>query len=323
MTNVLNTLVRRQVRHRDVGFRARGFPPCDADVRDYLEARAHAFVTGAHAFGQHSDQPHAALVEAAEPDLRGFAYEGAGMVAAMADLLALGRGRHLQRLLSGEGRNYRHLAHVGAGWGLSVTRWPRPTALRGIDPLLRWLALDGRGFHRAYFTPQLTLAALHGLDDSEETQLHAAGVGRALWFTRGADLPRIAVDIAVAPPGLQPSMWSGVGLAACYAGRPGAVDGAELRDLAGPAAPHVGQGVVFALAARAAHGLPSDTGRQQLAGHLGVRADGAAELAERTCADLVAPGAPVTAMLTWRARLAQQCRQSVLVDVSGDRTADA
>ena len=256
-----------------------------------------------------------------EPELRGFAYEGAGMVAAMADLLKIGRGRHLQRLLSQEGHNYRHLIHVGAGWGLSVTRWPRPTALRQIDPLLRWLALDGRGFHRAYFAPQLTLAALHRLDDSDETQLHAAGVGRALWFTRGADLPKIAVDVATAPLILQPSMWSGVGLAACYAGRPGAVDGAELLALAGPASPHAGQGVVFALAARAAHGLANDTGRRRLAAHVGVCADEAAELAERTCADMVATRASVTAMVIWRARLAQHCRQSLLAS-SADRTTD-
>ena len=318
MIDALDTLVARRVRHRDVGFRVRGFPPCDADVRDHLEARAHAFVTGAHAFGRHSDQPHEALAEAVEPELRGFAYEGAGMVAAVADLLKLGRGQHLHRLLSQSGQNYRHLVHVGAGWALSVARWPRPTALRHSDPLLRWLALDGRGFHRAYFTPQLTLAALHRLDDNDATQLHAAGVGRALWFTRGADIPKIAVDIAMAPPFLQFSMWSGVGLAACYAGRPGAVDGAELVALAGPASPHVGQGVVFALAARAAHGLPSDMARRRIAAHVGVCADEAAVLADRTCADLMEAGASVTAMITWRARLTHQCRQSLQMTPSGE-----
>lgn len=312
MQGRLTSLLARRVRHADVDFNTRGFPACAKDTREHLEARAHAFVTGAQTFAANPEVPHAALEDSLELELRGFGYEGAGMVAALADLAALGRGWHLHRLLAGEGVRYRHLAHVGAGWGLSVARVGGPRALRRLDPLLRWLTLDGRGFHHEYFAPERTLANLRARGDDDAAQLHSSGVGRALWFTRGADLPRIAVDIAVSPPYLQSSMWSGVGLAACYAGRPDGVDVEELRTLAGRSAAHVGQGVVFALAARHAHGLPVDPDRQRLAANLGVRPFEAAALADRTCDDLACPGAGAASMNTWRARIVSTCPQAEL-----------
>ena len=68
--------------------------------------------------------------------------------------------------------------------------------LAGLDPLLGWLALDGYGFHEGYFHWRETVEqqavpvrlkgyARRGFDQ---------GLGRSLWFVKGAEVGRIADD---------------------------------------------------------------------------------------------------------------------------------
>src|SRR4030095_1282866 len=83
---------------------------------------------------------------------RGFAYEGAGMALALLDTLIPGRRDRLARFLAGPGDAHAYIVHVGAGWILArLPLSPESLLARLRDPLLRWLALDGYGFHEGFF----------------------------------------------------------------------------------------------------------------------------------------------------------------------------
>jgi hypothetical protein len=182
---------------------------------------------------------------------RGFAYEGAAMAYALLDLLAPRRRRRLDALLEAAGSDHVYMIHVGAGWALARLR-RRPFGRLRLDPLLRWLAVDGFGFHEGFFRhdrfvrgtarhPRLRGYGLHAFDQ---------GLGRSLWFVDAADPERIGATISTFGPERRSDLWSGVGLAAAYAGAAGTSDLERLRALAADDAAHIAQGAAFAAAAR-------------------------------------------------------------------------
>ena len=81
------------------------------------------------------------------------------------------RGGRFRRFLAGPGDAHAYMAHVGVGGRWRALPWLRRNiehACSDMDPLLRWLAVDGYGFHEGYFhwprvvTRQLIPAGLHG-----------------------------------------------------------------------------------------------------------------------------------------------------------------
>jgi hypothetical protein len=76
------------------------------------------------------------------------------------------------------------------------------------------------------------------------------GVGRALWFAKGADVAKVAATIATFPEDRRGDLWSGVGLAATYACGVDQQDLEQLQDAARFYRAHVGQGAAFASKAR-------------------------------------------------------------------------
>lgn len=302
-TYSLARLVAGRVVPADVDFRIRGFPLAHVANREHLESRAGAFVAGAHAYAEDPNRPHATLAGIAPP-IRGFAYEGAAMVATVVDVVpALGRGSHLRTLLAGPGYGYRHLIHVGVGWGLAALRLPSPRPLLALSPLLRWLALDGKGFHHCFFGPDETLRKLSSLGPTESNQVLVAGVGRALWFTQAAELARIGEDIDGAPERFRASMWSGVALASCYAGRAEPMTADELGTCAEPYIPAVRQGLTFAAAAIQEHGLGFSEAQAELLRTFDIDPGSPAQLAAECSSDLVTRTGPIDSYQTWRRRL--------------------
>lgn len=294
-------------------FSRRGFRVDRPAQRAELEAHARNFLLGFNLATTHWRAPHAALSEV-DAEERGFAYEGAGMFAGVLDLVTAGRARALARLLAGPGSDYVHLVHVGAGWlftvvGVTATRVP-------ATPLLGWLALDGSGFGEVYFGGVAALRRRAARRPGPTWEARLAGCGRALWFVQSADPDGVAEVVAGAPEPARPHLWSGVGLAAAYAG---AVDeeGRErlVRAAAGYGA-HLRQGVVFAAGARVrADVVPGHTEAacRQL---LGVGAAEAARWADEAAADLGASRA-VAAYLTWKARLRDRTRIARPCDIAG------
>ncbi|MGI8805300.1 MAG: DUF1702 family protein [Thermoleophilaceae bacterium] len=287
----------------NAGFDRRGFPLVPGP-RQRLEEVGRTFVDGYRAGLEHDahDDLSAAL-DRTEPELRGFAYEGAAMAVALRDALAPWRPGRLRGLLAGPGRPHRYMVHVGAGWALARLR-RRPAAIRSLDPLLRWLALDGYGFHQGYFHPD---RHVRGTTIPRGFSGYAArafdqGLGRSLWFVEAARPDAIGSAIARFAEPRRPDLWSGTGLAAAYAG--GATP-QTLRLMAAAAAGHAGhvaQGAAFAAAAREHAGNPA--GHTELACRIltGLSARDAAALTDAAARGLPADGAE-PAYQVWRRRL--------------------
>ncbi len=234
--------------HRLSDFRERGFRLDRPEHRFQLERHADSFVTGFNLAVRHWRDPHAELSQIPEYE-RGFAYEGAAMHAALRDLTTLGSANALTRLLAGAGNDYVHLIHVGVGWALVPLRIPLPVRLPST-PLFRWLALDGAGFAETFFGGRSAMQRRCIGKPTEQWQARVAGCGRALWFVESADTRGVSAAIEESPAEAQPHLWSGVGLAATYAG---CVETSDLDDLAVAAGSHwqyFAQGVLFAAAAR-------------------------------------------------------------------------
>jgi hypothetical protein len=224
----------------ETSFARRGFAPCSNATRARLEAHGAAFVRGfnlglVHDPAREFDRA-ARDVPAAE---RGFAYEGAAMACALLDLLAPRRIRRLDALLA------------DVGWALARLR-RRPFGRLRLDPLLRWLAVDGFGFHEGFFRPDRFVRAMarHPRLRGYASRALDQGLGRSLWFVDAADPERIAATVSVFAPERRGDLWSGVGLAAAYAGAAGSGELERLRALASDHAAHAAQGAAFAAGAR-------------------------------------------------------------------------
>jgi hypothetical protein len=281
-------------------FGRRGFRLDQPQRRTDLETHARSFLTGFNLAVTRWRDPHAALRELDEAE-RGFAYEGAGMYAGLRDFLTAGRAGALRRLLDGPGDRYTHLVHVGAGWLLTPMRVAALPRLPST-PLLRWLAIDGSGFGEVYFGGVRALLRRACGHPTEVWQARLAGCGRALWFVESAYPQGVAEVVERAPAAARPHLWSGVGLAAAYAGAVGDDDREELLRLAGEHHPHLLQGVVFAAGARVRAGVTPEHTERACVQLLGVTAREAAHWTEETSVDLSAYS-HVGAFLEWKKRL--------------------
>jgi hypothetical protein len=235
-------------------FARRGFRLDRPGARATLELHARSFLRGYNLAVARWRDVHDALAGLPDEE-RGFAYEGAAMYAGQRDILTGGRAAAVTALLRGTGQDYLHLIHVGAGWALCPLRLPLPIRLPGT-PLLRWLALDGAGFADVFFGGRTTLdRRAHRAGTNPRRLARLAGCGRATWFLTAADPVAIHALINRVPAPARTALWSGIGLAAAYAGggEPAELD--TLRALAGRYTPHLAQGVVFAATARVRAGI--------------------------------------------------------------------
>ncbi len=248
----------------------RGFFEKSEAARDNLETVGATFLDGyGHAVeARDAADAHERLDRIAEP-FRGFAYEGAGMGAAMLDGLPLGGQRHVTDLLSGPGDRHVYMIYVGVGWAMARLprfRWPAPAS---FDPLLRGLVLDGYGFHQAYFHTRRYVheryrdAAFPWPDgraagraaDTSANSIIDQGIGRAMWFVGGTDVGRVTDLIDSFPADRRADLYAGTGLAATYAGGVGEAELVELRTHAGEYRVQLAQGSAFAAEARIRAGL--------------------------------------------------------------------
>ena len=123
--------------------------------------------------------------------------------------------------------------------------------------------LDGYGFHEGFFRG--ASEPEKGTPYRETSYAQRAfdqGLGRSLWFVEGAHTEPLVARIARFDEPRRADLWSGVGLAACYAGAARAVDGEiyrELLDRAAPHGKHFAQGVAFAAEARERAGNATET----------------------------------------------------------------
>src|ERR1700722_8668204 len=278
----------------DVTFAKRGFPAEPSAATERLEAVPQSVICGFEwGIGARNQWEVERRLDMVDPELRGFAYEGTTMAFTILD--SMGRGHRTRDLLLGPGRPHIFLAYIGMGFAMA--RLPRPVwkkvlpDLTGSEfhPIMSWLVVDGYGFDRAYFDTKRWVDAQYRpspfpWDGAPDYFLRAVdqGIGRALWFICGANVPHVAAAVGRFASERQADRWGGVGLAAAFAGGSDASGLAELRRASGEDWTELALGVVFALKARTYSGcVPPHT---ELAGSAlaDLSAEAAVALADGT-----------------------------------------
>ncbi|MBV8678797.1 MAG: DUF1702 family protein, partial [Planctomycetaceae bacterium] len=293
---------------QETTFARRGFREIEPEVRQRLEGIGEIFLHGYHAALEGGECGALVLrLNAVEAEFRGFAFEGAAMGLALLDYLMPWRRDRLSAFLEGPGAAHVYMVHVGVGWVLGRLGLRVERLLARLDPLLRWLAIDGYGFHEGYFRWRRCVggrevpARLSGYARRAFDQ----GLGRSLWFVEGADASRIAATIAAFPPSRQADLWSGIGLASTYAG---GVERPTLEVLRAAAGSHRGalaQGAAFAAQARQRAGNPAPHTEAACRVYCALSADEAARVTDDALSELPSDGT-VPAFEVWRGRIRER-----------------
>ncbi|MFY9825424.1 MAG: DUF1702 family protein, partial [Thermoanaerobaculia bacterium] len=210
----------------------------DGPMRRRMEEIAHSFSAGCHAaLEQPRPGPLATRLARAEPELQGFAYEGAGLGLALLDAMTPWRRHRLRDFIAGPGSPQTYMLHVGAGWVMGRLPIPWGPFLSRLDPILRWFTFDGLGFHDAFFHGRRIVdralpprrvfgCALRSFD---------TGVGRRLWLLPGPGVSHVARLVAAFPASRHGDLWTGVGKACAFAG---GCDAAAIEEILEDAGPH-------------------------------------------------------------------------------------
>jgi hypothetical protein len=187
--------------------------------------------------------------------------------------------------------------------------------LSDYHPTMSWLAVDGYGFDRAYFdtrriVDEQQVPAPYPWQGSPAYFPRAVdqGIGRALWFIHGADVRAVPAAVQRFAEHRQADLWSGVGLAAAFAGGCGPDDLAALRSAAGDHWTELALGTVFAAKARSYAGLVPAYTEAATAALAGLPVSAAVALADDTNpGDDCPPGTP--AYEHWRRSICDWLRR--------------
>ncbi|MEV6926546.1 DUF1702 family protein [Dactylosporangium sp. NPDC051485] len=261
-----------------VSFAGRGFPVTPTAATRHLEEVPQAVVCGFEwAIDARDQWELECRLNLVGPEMRGFAYEGATMAYTVLDAMRGGRGTRTRELLRGPGSPHIFLTYIGIGFAMS--HLPRPLWKRVVPdltgqpyhPTMSWLAVDGYGFDKAYFDTARVVDGQRRLapypwEGRADYFPHAIdqGIGRALWFIHGGRPAAVSEAVERFEPQRRADLWSGVGLAATFAGGAEAEEVAALRRSARAQDEtyelHLAQGSVFAAKARAYAGfVPAHT----------------------------------------------------------------
>jgi enediyne biosynthesis protein E3 len=237
----------------EASFARRGFLTGEEIARQRLEQIGITFLSGYHAALEETGfVPLAHRLATVEKDLQGFAFEGAAMGLALLDCFTPWRKDRWRTFSEGLAKPHIYMMHVGLGWALARLRRGVTSYLSRLDPLLGWLVVDGYGFHEGYFNwPRyVDRREIPSHLDGYERRVFDQGLGRSLWFVKGADVAAVATAIHDFPYERRGDLWSGVGLACAYAGGCGRAATESLRAAAGKHLPSLAQGVAFAAKTR-------------------------------------------------------------------------
>jgi hypothetical protein len=278
----------------EVSFARRGFPVTPSVATDRLERIPQAVICGfewaIQARSQWETERRLAMLD---PELAGFGYEGATMAFTVLD--TMGRGHRTRDLLRGAGQPHVFLAYIGIGFAMA--RLPRglwKNVLPDLEasdyhPTMSWLAVDGYGFDRAYFDTRRWVDEQHVPAPypwlGATGYFHRAvdqGIGRALWFNHGADARAVTAAVQRFAEHRRADLWSGVGLAAAFAGGCGPDGLADLRSAAGEHWAELALGTVFAAKARSYAGFVPPCTEAATAALAGLTVSAADALADAT-----------------------------------------
>lgn len=282
----------------EVTFAKRGFPVKPSPVTERLELVPQSvicgFEWGIEARGLWEADRRLSVVD---EEFRGFACEGVTMAFTIRDMMGR-RGHRTQELLTGPGAPHIFLGYIGIGFAMA--RLPKPLwkkilpDLPGCEyhPIMSWLAVDGYGFDRAYFETAKWVDAQYVPDpypwQGSPGYFRRAvdqGIGRALWFIHGGDPAAVAAAVPKFASDRHPDLWSGVGLAAAFAGGSEAAALAAMRGVAGEHWTELAVGAVFAAKARAYSGFVPAATHGTVTALTGLPVDAAVAIADDTRPD--------------------------------------
>jgi hypothetical protein len=297
---------------------------CQPGVRERLEASGRAFVRGFNEVLVDGD-PSRLVARLSRVDLeyQGFAFEGAAMAFTILDHLAPKLDSRLAIYLGGPAQRHTYVAHVGAGWAIARVPWLRfspEILLSKLDPLLRWLAVDGYGFHEGYFSSTRSIRRCRvprGLRGYARRAFDH-GLGRSLWFVEGADVDRIAIDIEEFAVSRRADLWSGVALACTYAGGADVADIERLGNATSGYRPQVAQGAAFAAKARERAGNPAAHTELACRVLCGLTAAEAAAVTDRALIGLPGDSAE-PAYEVWRQRVGNTFAAGAIVRLTPEK----
>ncbi len=149
-------------------------------------------------------------LDAFDPELRGFAYEGAGIGLAALDCLLPWKNR-TRAFLDGPGSAFIYAVPLGAGMALARLHRKPEQFLKRLDPVLGWLIIDGYGFHEGFFAQQRTVARqqIPAHLSAYGRRVFDQGLGRSIWFSEETNVARVAATIAAFSEERQADLWRG------------------------------------------------------------------------------------------------------------------
>ena len=234
-------------------FAKRGFRASEENARQRLEQIGITFLSGYHAALEETAFVQLAhRLASVETDLRGFAFEGAAMGLALLDCFTPWRKNRWRTFTERLAQPHIYMMHVGFGWALARLRRSVAPYLAELDPLLGWLMVDGYGFHEGYFgwPRYIEARTIPTHLDGYGRRVFDQGLGRSIWFVKGADVAAVVSTIEKFPSTRHNDLWSGVGLACAYAGGCNRAAIESLRVAANKHLPSLAQGVAFAAKTR-------------------------------------------------------------------------
>lgn len=267
--------------YADGSFENLGYDECDARSRMHLEKIFRVFIDGYQIAMKNSDLQLVCdrIDERFDDHFRGFAYEGVGMYLAINDLMIPWRKSRLKTFVEGPAAKYDYISAVGAGFAVARV----PMALKRVEsfvkklsPAIGWCVPDGYGFHQGIFhhhtyVDQCKEAPSNFPDYAK--QLFDSGIGRSIWWVKGADPQRIKECIDKFPVSRRPELWCAIGLASAYAGTHDESVLPELKELSGNYVGDYLSGIPFAARMRQNGGNYSSWTDHACAGMLKMTTD--------------------------------------------------
>ncbi len=213
---------------------------------------AHGLVAGYHATLEDSRfDVLMKCMDAVDIELRGFAFEGVGMGLAALDCLTPWQNR-VNAFVAGPGAPYIYPFYVGVGLALARLRRNPEHYLQHLDPVLNWVIVDGYGFHEGFFSYRRTIEKQLVPKNLSPYgyRVFDQGLGRAIWFSSGANVERVFKTIDAFPTNRQVELWSGIGCASAYAGGADRQGIEALYAMASAYRPQLARGAAIAAAGR-------------------------------------------------------------------------
>ncbi|MFI6044688.1 DUF1702 family protein [Nocardia sp. NPDC051321] len=245
-------------------------------------------------------------LDAYPDELRGFAYEGAGVGLAALDYWFRWKQR-TRDFVAGPAGSYEYAIYLGAGMGLArMGRDPEPFRRRLRDEF-SWVVLDGYGFHEGFFAYRhhVQERAVPRHLSGYGLRAFDHGLGRSIWFAAGADVKRVVTIIGAFPEHRRGDLWAGIGLACGYTGGVERATIESLRERAGSYRPRLAEGAVVAARARHQVGNPAPHNEIACSVLCGIDSAQAAEIAADALTDLPTDDVE-PAYEIWRERLRGQ-----------------